>query len=207
MSAADRAAPLIDVTAPPEDLARAETTVPLAADAAFDFICAVERLLRLNPHLEIEAWQALPTGFRLAARNELNEHRGESVVTVSADRGTRTLSLRYAGGLKRATILRVEPDTAGARLVATDHYPRIDDPLDPVLAEVDRGLIPWVAAIRRHLVNRRRWGWLPGWRWWHERFLPGMPPRHRRIVRMMVWISVIEFALFVAAVLVLRAAA
>jgi len=67
---------------------------------------------------------------------------------------------------------------------------------------VDRSLIPWVNAIRRHLLDRKRWGWLPGWRWWHEGFMAGMAPRQRRIVRMIIWISVLEFVvfLFVAAI-------
>ncbi len=93
----------------------------------------------------------------------------------------------------------------------TDHYPRIEDPQDPRLAEVDRTLVPWVAAIRRHLLARQRWGWLPLifplWRWWNERFLLHMAPRQRRIVRLLVWISVLEFLVFLGVVVVLRFAA
>ena len=111
--------------------------------------------------------------------------------------------LGYGSGLKQATTLTVEGgDGHGCRLVVTEHYPVIENAQDPRVAEVDRSLIPWVKAIRRHLLGRQRWGWLPGWRWWHERFLPGMAPRQRRIVRMIVWISVLEFVvfLFVAAI-------
>jgi hypothetical protein len=186
-----------------EDRARAEAHVPLGADAVFGFLADIERLLRLNPHLEIETWQILPDGMCFAAHNETTGRRIETAVRVETTPATRSIVLRYAEGLKRATTLAVESgDGGGCRLVVTDHYPVIAEAQDPRVAEVDRSLIAWVDAIHRHLLRRRRWGWLPGWRWWHERFLPGMAPRQRRIVRMIVWISVLEFLafLFVAAI-------
>jgi hypothetical protein len=186
-----------------EDRARAETLIPLGADAVFEFVADIERLVRLNPHLAIETWQRLPDGMRLVAQNETTGRRIETTVRVETTPSTRSIVLRYADGLKQATTLAVEGgDGHGCRLVVTEHYPVIADAQDPRVAEVDRSLIPWVDAIRRHLLRRQRWGWLPGWRWWHERFLPGMAPRQRRIVRMIVWISVLEFLvfLFVAAI-------
>jgi hypothetical protein len=186
-----------------EDRVRAETQVPIGADALFEFIVDIERLLRLNPHLDIASWQRLPDGMRFAALNETTGRRIETAVRVETARSLRTIVLHYADGLKQATTLTVEDgDDDGCRLIVTEHYPLIADAQDPRVADVDRSLIPWVAAIRRHLLARKRWGWLPGWRWWHEKFLPGMPPRQRRIVRMLVWVSVLEFVvfLFVAAI-------
>lgn len=186
-----------------EDLARAETQVPIDVDAMFEFVSNIERLLRLNPHLDIEAWQRVPDGMRLAAQNETTGRRIETAVHVETMPATHSIVLSYADGLKRATTLVVESgDGHGCRLVVIEHYPVIEDAQDPRVAEVDRSLIPWVNAIRRHLIERKRWGWLPGWRWWHEGFMAGMAPRQRRIVRMIIWISVLEFVvfLFVAAI-------
>ncbi len=186
-----------------EDHARAETRVPIDADAMFEFVSDIERLLRLNPHLEIEAWQHIPDGMRLTAQNETTGKRIQTTVRIETTPATRSIVLTYAEGLKHATTLAVDSgDGHGCRLVVTEHYPVIEDMQDPRVAEVDRSLIPWVNAIRRHLLGRRRWGWLPGWHWWHERFLPGMAPRQRRIVRMIVWVSLLEFIvfLFVAAI-------
>ena len=181
-----------------EDRARAETQVPIDADAMFEFVSDIERLLRLNPHLDIETWQRMPDGMRLAAQNETTGRRIETAVRVETMRATRNIVLSYADGLKRATTLAVESgDGQGCRLVVTEHYPSIEDAQDPRVAEVDRSLIPWVNAIRRHLLDRKRWGWLPGWRWWHEGFMAGMAPRQRRIVRMIIWISLLEFVVFV----------
>ena len=180
-----------------EDCARAETSVPVDADAVFEFIADIQRLFRLNPHLEIDSWQRLPEGMRFAALNEMTGRRIDTVVRVETTRSTRSIVLSYAAGLKQVTTLTVQDgDGHGCRLVVIEHYPAIEDAQDPRVAEVDRSLIPWVNAIRRHLLGRRRWGWLPGWRWWHEQFLPGLAPRQRRIVRMIVWISVLEFVVF-----------
>ena len=186
-----------------EDRACAEAHIPIDADALFEFVSDIERLLRLNPHLDIKTWQRMPDGMRFAALNETTGRRIETAIRVETTRATHSIVLSYADGLKRATTLAVESgDGHGCRLVVTEHYPVIEDAQDPRVAEVDRSLIPWVAAIRRHLLGRERWGWLPGYRWWAERFMLEMQPRQRRIVRMIVWVSLLEFVvfLFVAAI-------
>ncbi len=181
-----------------QDQVRAETLLPLAAAAAFEFVADIERLLRLNPHLAVETWQPMPDGVRFAAQNETSGLRIETMVRVETTQSARTVVLSYAAGLKQATTLAVEAaEDGGCRLVITEHYPIIMDAQDPRVAEVDRSLVPWIDAIHRHLLGRRRWGRLPGWRWWHESFLPGMAPRQRRIVRMIVWVGVLEFVVFV----------
>lgn len=180
-----------------EDHVRAETQLPIDADAVFEFASDLERLLRLNPHLDIEAWQRMPDGMRFAAQNEANGQRVETAVRVETMPATRRIVLRYANGLKRTTTLSVEDvEDQGSRLVVTEHYPAIENAQDPRVAEVDRSLVPWVGAIRRHLLGRKRWGWLPGYLWWVGPFMLGMPPRQRRIVRMILWVSVLEFAAF-----------
>lgn len=188
-----------------EDQARAETVVPLDADALFNFVSNIERLFRLHPHLEIETWQATPAGFHLSGLNETNERRVATGARVDIDGTLRRIVISYDSGLKLTTRITVETEAAsgGARLIVVDHYPLIADTQDPRVAEVDRGLIAWVAAIRRHLMQRARWGRLPGWRWWNERFMPGLPPRQRRIVRLLIWTTVAEFVLFLGLVAIL----
>jgi hypothetical protein len=201
--AADRAAPVAE-----GDSARAETTLPLPAAEVAAFVRDVERLWRLNPHLDIREWQPREDGFDCTARDELADR--DIMVEAKVEAGDDRLTVRYATGLRQATEILIEPVADGARLVITDRYPRIEDPQDPRLAEVDRTLVPWVAAIRRHLLARRRWGRLPLisplWHWWNEHFLLHMAPRNRRIVRLLVWISVLEFLVFLGAVAVLRLA-
>ncbi|MBI4996300.1 MAG: hypothetical protein HZC22_05250 [Rhodocyclales bacterium] len=192
------------------DLASAETVLPLAPNSVAAFFADVDRLLRLNPLLAIERWAPEGPGrFRLVARNESNEQLIDTPVDIEEDE--RGLTLRYASGLKQATRLRVEPAPEGTRLFVTEHYPRIEDAQDPRVVEVDRSLVPWVAALRRHLLSRARWGRLPlifpVWSWWSEGIMLSMAPRNRRIVRLIVWLSAIEFAVFIGMVVVLRLAA
>jgi hypothetical protein len=188
------------------DSARAETELPLPPDELFGFVRDVERLLRLNPQLAIARWTPAEWGFRVTAHNESNDRAVDVGVLVDIDAATRIINFRYDAGLKQGTRLSVEPAPLGARLVVVEDYPRIEDPADPRVAEVDKSLVPWVAAIRRHLLARRRWGRLPGWRWWNESFMLRMAPRSRRIVRLLLWISLLEFLVFLGAVAVLRLA-
>lgn len=184
------------------DTARAETELPLSPAELSAFLTDSERLFRLNPHLAIERWECLDSGFRFAALNESNGFHIDTTIYVG--HAEHELTLHYAEGLKQETRFAVEPAPEGVRLVVTERYPRIEDAQDPRVAEVDRSLVPWVAAIRRHLLAGQRWGWLPGWHWWHERFLPGMAPRQRRIVRLIIWTGIVEFAVFLGLVAVLR---
>lgn len=197
----DTAAPVADA----EDCARAEIVVPLHADLLFTYVSNVERLFRLNPHVEIQTWQATPAGFRLSALNEINERRVETDAMTETQADERRIVIRYSSGLKRATTIAVEADGEHSKLVVIDHYPVIEDTADPRLVDADQSLGPWVTAIHRHLILRLRWGRLPGWRWWNERFMPGLPPRQRRIVRLLIWTTVAEFVLFVGLVAILVA--
>ena len=183
------------------DTARAETTLPFALSLPDD--CGL--WMRLNPFYSIARWADTATGVHFSAHNASNDRAIDTEVRV--ERTGNTLQLRYASGLKQTTCFAVEPVAAGTRLVVTETYPRIDDPADPRVAEVDKSLVPWVTALRRHLLARQRWGWIPGWRAWNERFMPGMPPRQRRIVRLLIWSTVLEFAIFLGLVIVLRFAA
>lgn len=222
MSAADRAAAVAAdgaaVTSPAGtaaivandgDSARAETEMPLPAARVAACVRNLELLWRLNPQVEVLRWRALPGGFEFAVRDEASGRSLESFAAVTESPGPGDdcrLVLRYTTGLRLASEIEVATTPDGARLAVTDRYPRVEDPQDPRLVEVDRSIVPWVAAIRRHLLARERWGRLPGWRWWNERFMLDMAPRSRRIVRLLLWISLIEFVIFAAAIVVLRLA-
>lgn len=190
-----------------DDTAHAETFLPLLPDEMFTFLTNTERLFRLNPLLTINEWLPSVHGFRCVGRNESNDSTFDLAIRVETDARHRRIRMHYATGIKRSTCIDVQAAATGTRLIVAEHYPRIEDPLDPRIAEVDRSLIPWVAAMRRHLLARHRWNWLPGWAWWSERFILSMPPRQRRIVRLLCWTTVLEFAVFLVLVAALRFAA
>ena len=202
MPAADRNAELDTPKVDPHDTASAETLLPLPVAEVLAFLDNPERLMRINPQLAITSWETMPCGFRLGADNESNGRRLDTLATV--ERHPAGVRMRYAGGLRLASDVSVFPHPEGARLVVTDTYPQIEDPLDPRVADVDKSLVSWVAALRSHLLARHRWGGHFAWRWWRERFMLSMPPRQRRIVRLLLWTTALEFAVFVGLVLALR---
>lgn len=186
------------------DAAWVQAEIPLPPAQVADFLADAQRLWRLNPHCFVATWRELGDGaFAIALDNETNGCRIETEMrrTPLPDGGCR---YAYATGLKRETEFLVAAHPGGTLLTVTERYEALADAADPRVRESDKSLLPWIAALRRHLVAGRRWAWLPGWRWWSERFLPSMPPRQRRIVRLIVWVSAIEFALFAAIVLAWR---
>lgn len=186
------------------DAAWVEAEIPLPPPTLLEFLADPERLWRLNPCLVIDGWRRETDGFALRADNEANGRRLELHVRRQAlADGFR---VDYDAGLKRSSEFRVSPRGDGSLLRVVERYDAVDGPDDPRTAEADKSLVPWIAALRRHLVARKRWGGVPGWRWWSERFMLSMPPRQRRIVRLIVWVTVAEFVVFVAAVVVLRLA-
>lgn len=183
-----------------EDAAWVKLAVPLPVAALNDFVSDVERLLRINPCIEFERLARTADGaWSLQGRNESNEQAIATTVRVHADPDNRGLALLYDSGLKRETRLAIEPAPDGAVLTITEVYDTpAPDERERRLQEVDRSLMPWAAALRQHLLRRRRWGGLPGYRWLVERFWLGMPPRQRRVARLIIWTTLLEFVVFLA---------
>ncbi len=180
---------------------------PFPAPALREFLADTERLFRLHPHLDIHSWQVRPEGgFRVIGHHELSGAELHTTAQRRDDDPAAGFTLAYDEGLKRETVFRLTPCGDRTHVTATERYRPLAGSDDPRRNEIDSALTVWIVALRRHLVARRRWGKLPGWRGWNERFLPRMAPRQRRIVRLLVWVSALEFAAFLAAVLVLRAA-
>jgi hypothetical protein len=186
------------MTAPDADAAWAKVEVPLPPDALLAFLGDVERLFRINPQLELErVTREGEDTLHLLGRNESSEQPVELRARVVRQAPGSALVLRYDGGIKRETRFGIEPAPGGATLTITETYdtPR-DAEREAYLRQVDRSLIPWAAAIRDHLRNRVRWGWVPGHARYMERFWLGMTPRQRRVTRLIVWITALEFVAF-----------
>lgn len=191
------------------DSASIVINTPLTASQLFEFVTDAERLFRLNPYLEIQAWETGQNGLveggcvRFKYLNEMNGVARELTLTVSGFKPGVGYTLNYSEGLKRATEVGVEPGDNGATLLIKDCYDVVEEnpaatpeEREARLKEVDRSLTPWGVAIRKHILGMVRWGWLPLYRAWRERFWLGMPPRSRRISRLIMWITVLEFVAF-----------
>lgn len=161
----------------------------------------VGQLLRLNPYLDIRACEEAPGPFAPGKRfrlHALNEMTGiERDLTLSLEGAwTDGFILGYSEGFKRALEVRVAPHGTGCALTLREHYRPADPPDDAAqLAEVDGSVTPWAVCVRRHVIGARRWGRLAPYRW-VQRFWLGMRPRERRIARLITWITVLEFVVF-----------
>lgn len=196
------------VSEPNQEVAWVTIATPLTPAQLFVFACDVERLFRLNPYLQIHRWEADANGLiegsliKVKYLNEMNGITRELVMTVSGFKPGVGYTLNYSEGLKRATEVCIEAKNEGsADLLIKDHYHTVGENLPPSeqttqLAEVDRSLSPWGVAIRQHLLHLQRWGWLPLYRTVQEWFWLNMPPRSRRISRLLIWITALEFFAF-----------
>lgn len=192
-----------------EDAAWVNVETTLTPSQLFAFITDAERLFRLNPYLEIHVWRSAQHNvsegghIHLKYLNEMNGVARELDVTVSAFKPGVGYTLNYSEGLKRATEIKVEARGQGTELVIKDYYHAAEEKPDEApearearLAEVDRSLTPWGVAIRQHLINLARWNWLPFYRPLRETFWLTMAPRNRRISRLIIWITALEFFAF-----------
>ncbi|MDH5750323.1 MAG: hypothetical protein OEY85_13515 [Rhodospirillales bacterium] len=180
----------------PEDSAWVSIETHLGENELKAFCRDIERLYRINSLLEFKSWRPLPDGgFRVIGRNLGNGHNIETDFHVSDIDGG--LVITYSGGLKTRTLLRFEPLPAGTKLTITDDYSGTpESERQERLDEVDNTLLPWGNDLKRYLDRWQRWSWFAPYRWYMTRFWQTMKPSARRIAKMIFWITVAEFVVF-----------
>jgi hypothetical protein len=187
-----------------DDAAWTQLEVELPVEAVGRLLADPILLLRLNPLVTYECLERGSDGsLRIRAHNESNGQPIDTAVTVISSRYPPALSFVYPDGIKRECRLQAWPTPSGAMLRITDVYVSPADD-DDQLKAVDRSLLPWTAALRRHLERDARWGRIPGYRWLANVFWPSMSPSHRRIAWLLIWTTAIEFCIFLGIVFVLR---
>jgi hypothetical protein len=181
-----------------EDAAWVEITTPLSAAELRNFLDDIERLYRINPLLEITAFEATGAGaYRLAARNLSNGREIDVLLAVTPS--DTAVEVGYSQGLKVSTSFRVQPADGGARLFVTDVYGRVTEAERRARAgEVDLSLNAWGRALHDHLRAWARWKWLAPWRWYMRRVWQPMTPSARRIVWMIWVVSAFEVVVLAA---------
>jgi hypothetical protein len=180
----------------PTRLSPAEVA-PLLRDA--------EVILRLNPYYHFRELRETGTNsFHAAFENQSNDQQLE--VDVSVESGPADgVTLRYHSGIKRRTIISIEPFERGSYVVLTDDYAGLtESERKEREAEVDKSLVAWGEALRVYLLRIRRYSWIPGWRWYIRRVWIGMKPNQRRIVWLLYLITIVEFFFFLFVILMLN---
>lgn len=184
-----------------DDAAWVRLTLPIGAETVAGFLQNIALVLRINPCIEFEHLVRMANGrWHLAGRNDSNAQSFDTDAEFVAEAGRKLFELRYGKGIKRMTRFEVLPDLAGCILAITESYCTPDNDEQALrLTEVDRSLTPWAAALRAHLLRRARWSGVPGYGWLAERVWFGMPPRQRRVAWLIVWTTLLEFVVFLAA--------
>lgn len=185
------------------DAAWVSLLAPLTPAEMTTLLHDVEAMFRINPYYEFRRWQSLGPGR--CDVEFLNHSNGRVLATelqirAEPDAG---LTVEYFEGLKRRTVFAVEPAPVGARLTVTDDYDRLT-PAERAqrVEEVDRSLNAWGEALRAYFARQRRWGWLPGWRWYLRRVWVPMKPSARRIVWLLCLFTAAEFFFLLFVVLI-----
>lgn len=184
--------------APYEDAAWVQISTSLSLADLRTFLDDIERLIRINPLLEVAAFESIGDNtYRLAASNLSNGHAIDLELTIT--RTETVVEVHYSQGLKAGTSFRAEPADEGATLVVTDIYGRGSDAERRARAgEVDLSLNAWGRALHEYLRAWARWKWLAPWRWYMHRVWQPMTPSARRIVGMIWVVSAFELAALAA---------
>lgn len=181
-----------------EDAAWASFKTPFSEKQLLEFCQDVERLFRINPYLEFSQWEQKGSNqYHFAGKNISTE---PTVLEFTLDLTVESLEdgirVNYAQGLKSSTTFKVEPSAEGSQLTITEDYGSIpEQERQERLNEVDRSLIKWANDIQMYIMQWQRWSKFPLWRWYMRRVWQPLKPTARRIVYMILWISVVEIAL------------
>lgn len=180
-------------TAVPADAAWVVIDTPLDAAQLAEFCADTERLYRINPYLEFRYWRAGDARKHETAFRNLSNQRDVVLALVVEGAAGREFIVRYDRGPKRRTRFRIEPHGGGSRLTITDEYDGKADEAD--LAEVDKSLHAWGVALQEYLRRHARWGRYGWWRWYMRRVWVPMKPSARRIVYILLVLTVFEVTL------------
>lgn len=188
---------------PARDASWVSVDTPLDLPALRDFCADTERLFRINPYLEFEAWERSGAdSYQAKFRNLSNQQ------TVALDMRIERASqdefaVVYRDGIKARTRFELEPTAAGSRVTITDDYSRLPDTERAQhLDEVDKSLNAWGWSLHEYLRHEQRWGRFALWRWYMRRWWLPMTPRSRRITYMLVLVTAAELVLVLLGALI-----
>jgi hypothetical protein len=185
------------------DAAWASLPAPFPPGELAELCRDIEAMFRLNPYYYFDVWrQTGPDAFHVEFENQSNKTKQILDLSVTPGPG-HSVTVTYDQGIKKRTVFTIEPALNGSRLTVTDDYERLPETeREQRKDEVDKSLAAWAEALRLYFLRRRRWSWLPGWRWYIRRMWMPMKPSARRIVWFIYLITVAEFFFFLFVLLI-----
>ena len=179
-----------------DDAAWAAINTPLSVDELNAFCLDIERLFRINPMLEFNAWESMGDNrYRMAVKNSSQETAFEVDLILNVTFHNNEIVVDYENGLKKKTIFKIEASEFGSKLTLVDEYHSVNKNDQNQLSQVDKSLVNWADYLQRYLVNWKKWSKYGWWRWYMRRIWQPLKPSGRRITYMLLWITVVEVAL------------
>jgi hypothetical protein len=188
---------------PTDDRAWATIQTTMRPAELREFCRDLERLYRINPYIEFRSWQETVPGQIHTEFRNLSNQQDYSLDLALVPESDSAFSVRYAQGIKAATHFKIQATGQGSNLTITDDYSRLSaGERTQRLDEVDKSLPAWGHAIFDYLSRYKRWGWIAPWRWYMRRVWVPMKPSARRIVWLLLLITLVEFLFFVFVALI-----
>jgi hypothetical protein len=182
---------------PTEDAAWASFKTPLNETELREFCNDIERLYRINPYLEFSQWRSIdPQQYHFSGKNISQEPPFEFELDLRVEHVEDGIRVHYAQGLKSSTTFKIEAAPEGSQLTIIEDYSQLpEEEREARLHEVDRSLVKWANDIQAYLVTWNNWSRFGLWRWYMRRIWQPLKPMARRIVYILLWITVVEIAL------------
>jgi hypothetical protein len=182
---------------PTEDAAWASFKTPLSEAALREFCEDIERLYRINPYLEFSQWRSIgPQQYHFSGKNISQEPAFEFASDLRVEHVKDGIRVHYAQGLKSSTTFKIEAAPEGSQLTIIEDYSQLPEAeREARLHEVDRSLVKWANDIQAYLIHWKNWSRYRLWRWYMRRVWQPLKPMARRIVYILLWITVVEIAL------------
>lgn len=183
---------------PAKDAAWASFKTPLSETELRTFCSEdVERLFRINPYLEFSQWRETgPQQYHFEAKNISQQPPFEFAVDLRVEQIEEGIRVHYAQGLKSTTTFKIESAPEGSQLTITEDYSQLpEEEREARLHEVDRSLVKWANDLQSYLMQWHNWSRFGLYRWYMRRIWQPLKPMSRRIVYIMLWITVVEIAL------------
>jgi len=179
------------------DAAWASINTPLSTDELMAFCQDIERLFRINPMLEFNVWEKIADNrYHMAVKNISQEEAFNLDVNINIEQKADEIRVSYSDGIKKETVLKVEPSQFGSKLTITDNYGGLsEEELQLRINEVDKSIINWADYLQRFLIAWKKWSKFGLWRWYMRRVWQPMKPTGRRVTYMILWITLVEIAL------------
>lgn len=182
---------------------RISPDVPLSRAVAFDQLCEMETVFRLNPHWTIKSFSLssgsrLELGSRLAV--ELEDYAKNTKYSLKAtctefDQNSGWV-LEYSDGKKLSTSLFIGDSNESSRITLEEIY--VDEESENILWHQQQ-LEFWLRSIAAYLVLLSRKGPRASLtRWFMRKFWIPASPSGRSVSILILKLSLVEFALIVA---------